>query len=43
MHVMIAAKYVMANRDYVVKRTGRCEENHDKRKRENNCAVVLLH
>jgi hypothetical protein len=43
MHVMIAAKYVMADWDNVVKRAGRGEENYDERKRENDCAVVLLH
>ena len=42
MHVMITAKYVMTNRDNVVKRTGRGEENDDERKRENDCAVVRL-
>lgn len=40
---MITSEYVMTNRDYVVKRTGRREENNNKRERENYRAVVLLH
>ena len=43
MHVMITAKYVMADWDNVVKRAGRGEENYDERKRENDCAVMRLH
>jgi hypothetical protein len=43
MHVMITSKYVMANRDNVVKRAGRREENYDERKRENYRTVMLFH
>jgi len=41
--MMIAAKYVMTNRNNVVERAGRGEENNDKGKRENNPAVVFFH
>jgi hypothetical protein len=43
MHVMITSKYVMANRDDVMKRAGRRKENYDERKRENYGAVMLFH
>jgi hypothetical protein len=43
MQLMITSKYEMANRDDVVKRAGRCKENHDKRERVNNHTVMSLH
>ncbi len=41
--MMIAAKYVMTNRNNVVERAGGGEKNNDKGKRENNPAVVFFH
>jgi len=41
--MMIAAKYVMTNRNNVVECASYSEENNDKRKRENNPAVMFFH
>jgi len=41
--MMIAAKNVVTNRNNVVERAGCSEENNDKRKRENDPAVMFLH
>jgi hypothetical protein len=43
MHMMIAAEYVMAYWNDVVERAGRCKENHDESKRENDHSVVCVH
>jgi hypothetical protein len=41
--MMIAAKYVMTNRNNVVEGTGRGKENHDESECENYPAVVSFH
>jgi len=43
MQLVIAAKQVMTNRNYVVQRAGCCKKNDNKRKREDYPAVVLFH
>lgn len=43
MQIVIAAEQVVAHGNTVVKGAGSCEEDHDKREREDNRPVVPLH